>query len=345
MFWSKKAYRRTNTRSPSSTHSSTRAWYRAGGALVRAPRAPASVAYAWGDAIHRQPRPRRDGTDLLVRHWPADEAEAGGAWAGRPWASVLLVHGLGEHSGRYEHVGDQLTGAGLEVAAYDHRGMGGSGGRRGDVERWSQYHDDLEDAAGRAPGRARGPTRGAVRPFARRADRGGLPADRPAEARLSRCCPRPHSIRRCRVGRSGCAGRSPGSPRPPRSPTASTARPCRATRRSPPGRSTTRSASRSAPRGSGRSRSTSSARPGGRAGRGFGIPTLVLHGEDDGWSRRQRRRCSPTRRWSSVGPTRVCATSSTTSPKGRRSSTRSSPGCDSDGRRARGARRPIRRTD
>ena len=56
-----------------------------------------------------------DGTDLLVRHWPVDEAEAGGAWAGAPWASVLLVHGLGEHSGRYEHVGDQLTAAGLET--------------------------------------------------------------------------------------------------------------------------------------------------------------------------------------------------------------------------------------
>jgi alpha-beta hydrolase superfamily lysophospholipase len=86
----------------------------------------------------------QDGTDLLVRRWPADEAEAGGAWAGPPWGSVLLVHGLGEHSGRYEHVGDQLTAAGLDVAAYDHRGLGGSGGRRGDVERWSRYHDDLE---------------------------------------------------------------------------------------------------------------------------------------------------------------------------------------------------------
>jgi acylglycerol lipase len=84
-----------------------------------------------------------DGTDILVRRWPADEAEAGGAWAGSPWASILLVHGLAEHSGRYEHVGDQMTAAGLEVWAYDHRGMGGSGGRRGDVERWSQYHDDL----------------------------------------------------------------------------------------------------------------------------------------------------------------------------------------------------------
>jgi alpha-beta hydrolase superfamily lysophospholipase len=84
-----------------------------------------------------------DGTDLLIRQWPPDEAEAGGAWAGAPWASVLLVHGIGEHSGRYEHVGDQLTGAGLEVQTYDHRGMGGSGGRRGDVERWSLLHDDL----------------------------------------------------------------------------------------------------------------------------------------------------------------------------------------------------------
>jgi len=98
-----------------------------------------------------------DGTDLLVRHWPPDEVEAGGAWAGSPWASVLLVHGLGEHSGRYEHVGDQLTGAGLEVHAYDQRGMGGSGGRRGDIEHWNQFHDDLAerlavvrmDAAGR----------------------------------------------------------------------------------------------------------------------------------------------------------------------------------------------------
>jgi len=84
-----------------------------------------------------------DGTDLLTRHWPADEAEAGGAWAGPPWASVLLVHGLGEHSGRYELVGDQLAAAGMGVYAYDHRGNGASGGRRGHVDRWSQLHDDL----------------------------------------------------------------------------------------------------------------------------------------------------------------------------------------------------------
>ena len=86
-----------------------------------------------------------DGTDILVRHWRAAGAETGGAWAGRPWASVLLVHGLGEHSGRYERVGDQMAVAGLDVHAYDHRGNGGSGGRRGHVDRWSQHHDDLQE--------------------------------------------------------------------------------------------------------------------------------------------------------------------------------------------------------
>ena len=101
-----------------------------------------------------------DGTDILVRHWPAAGAEAGGAWAGRPWASVLLVHGLGEHSGRYEHVGDQMAAAGLDVHAYDHRGNGGSGGRRGHVDRWSQYHDDLAGTAARRPGRGGRPAGG-----------------------------------------------------------------------------------------------------------------------------------------------------------------------------------------
>lgn len=86
-----------------------------------------------------------DGTDLLVRHWSADDAEAGGGWAGAPWGSVLLVHGIAEHSGRYERVGEQLAKAGLDVSAYDQRGNGGSGGRRGHVDRWSQLHDDLAE--------------------------------------------------------------------------------------------------------------------------------------------------------------------------------------------------------
>ncbi len=86
-----------------------------------------------------------------MRLWPArDPAQS--------WASVLLVHGLGEHSGRYDHVGDQLAAGGLDVHAFDLRGNGGSGGRRGHVDRWTQLHVDLEarlsavrDAAGGRP--------------------------------------------------------------------------------------------------------------------------------------------------------------------------------------------------
>lgn len=62
-----------------------------------------------------------------------------------PWASVLLVHGLSDHSGRYEHVGDRLAAAGLDVHAFDLRGNGGSGGRRGDAQRWSKLRDDLAE--------------------------------------------------------------------------------------------------------------------------------------------------------------------------------------------------------
>lgn len=80
--------------------------------------------------------PARDGTPILVRHW---------ADPGAPWASILLVHGIAEHSGRYERVGEQLAAAGLDVSAYDQRGFGGSGGRRAWVERWSRNHDDLEE--------------------------------------------------------------------------------------------------------------------------------------------------------------------------------------------------------
>jgi len=86
-----------------------------------------------------------DGTELLVRHWLPDEAAAGGAWAGRPWAHLLLVHGLGDHSGRYEHVGEQFAAAGVDTWSFDLRGNGGSGGLRGHVDRWSQLHDDLAE--------------------------------------------------------------------------------------------------------------------------------------------------------------------------------------------------------
>jgi alpha-beta hydrolase superfamily lysophospholipase len=81
----------------------------------------------------------RDGTDILVRHWPISGPDVA------PWAKLLIVHGLGEHSGRYDHVGRFLAAAGIDAHALDLRGFGGSGGRRASVERWSQLHDDVQD--------------------------------------------------------------------------------------------------------------------------------------------------------------------------------------------------------
>ena len=76
-----------------------------------------------------------DGLALRTMRWRPTEPA---------WASLLLVHGLGEHVGRYDHVARQMAGAGMEVHGYDHRGFGASSGPRAYVARWSVLHDDLE---------------------------------------------------------------------------------------------------------------------------------------------------------------------------------------------------------
>jgi alpha-beta hydrolase superfamily lysophospholipase len=89
--------------------------------------------------------PAADGTPLYVREWRS---------VGKPWAQVLIVHGIGEHSGRYERTGRLLAEAGLNVQAFDLRGHGLSGGRRMYVRRWDDFLDDVElrVAALREPG-------------------------------------------------------------------------------------------------------------------------------------------------------------------------------------------------
>ena len=78
----------------------------------------------------------RDGLELRTYQWPA---------VGVPRAHLLLVHGIAEHAGRYGHVGTQLSNAGIATHAYDQRGFGRSGGHRAYLDRWSQFHDDVED--------------------------------------------------------------------------------------------------------------------------------------------------------------------------------------------------------
>ena len=57
---------------------------------------------------------------------------------------VALVHGLGEHSGRYAHLANALTKVGFAVTALDLRGHGKTEGKRGD---WPSYETQLDDIA------------------------------------------------------------------------------------------------------------------------------------------------------------------------------------------------------
>jgi alpha-beta hydrolase superfamily lysophospholipase len=100
-----------------------------------------------GSAALRLP----DGTATFVRTWPLPDGVA-------RRGSIVLVHGLGEHSGRYGHVADRLTALGLEARGYDLRGHGRSEGARGSIPHDDALLEDLRavfddaDRRGRAAG-------------------------------------------------------------------------------------------------------------------------------------------------------------------------------------------------
>jgi len=76
----------------------------------------------------------RDGATLLLRTWAPARTARG---------EILLVHGLGEHSGRYRHVGEYLAASGFAVRAPDLRGFGRSAGTRAYVDGFEVFLDDL----------------------------------------------------------------------------------------------------------------------------------------------------------------------------------------------------------
>jgi acylglycerol lipase len=72
---------------------------------------------------------------LYGLHWQAAE----------PWAVVALVHGLGEHIQRYEHVAAYLNQKGVSLVAMDLPGHGKSPGKRGHIPSYSALMDAWEE--------------------------------------------------------------------------------------------------------------------------------------------------------------------------------------------------------
>jgi alpha-beta hydrolase superfamily lysophospholipase len=79
-----------------------------------------------------------DGDRVVIQDWPLA--------SGIPQrGTVIIVHGLGEHAGRYEHVAEHLNAWGFAVRGYDQCGHGESGGARGSLPTDSRLLDDLAD--------------------------------------------------------------------------------------------------------------------------------------------------------------------------------------------------------
>lgn len=77
-----------------------------------------------------------DDLDIYSRGWVPE---------GKPKAAIMLVHGLGEHVGRYDHVAAALTEKGYALLGSDLRGHGKSGGPRGHTPSYEALLDDIAD--------------------------------------------------------------------------------------------------------------------------------------------------------------------------------------------------------
>jgi alpha-beta hydrolase superfamily lysophospholipase len=76
-----------------------------------------------------------DDLNMYARGWSPQD---------KPKAVILLIHGLGEHVGRYEHVGAALAAKGYALLGFDLRGHGKSGGPRGHTPSYETLLDDID---------------------------------------------------------------------------------------------------------------------------------------------------------------------------------------------------------
>jgi alpha-beta hydrolase superfamily lysophospholipase len=80
-----------------------------------------------------------DGTEIFTRSWTIDS----------PRYDILIVHGLGEHSGRWSGPAEYFNAHGADVYSYDLRGHGRSGGDRVDIEDFALFYNDISEMAAR----------------------------------------------------------------------------------------------------------------------------------------------------------------------------------------------------
>lgn len=79
-----------------------------------------------------------DGENLAIQQWLIDEEQT-------LRGVVIVVHGLGEHAGRYDTLAQRLNRWGFAVRGYDQYGHGESGGVRGALPNDERLLDDLAD--------------------------------------------------------------------------------------------------------------------------------------------------------------------------------------------------------
>lgn len=75
-----------------------------------------------------------DRLDMYAREWLPDTP---------PKAAIALVHGLGEHIGRYDHVAVALAENGYALLGFDLRGHGKSAGPRGHAPTYDSLMEDI----------------------------------------------------------------------------------------------------------------------------------------------------------------------------------------------------------
>jgi len=75
-----------------------------------------------------------DGLELCIHHWPA---------ACNSISVIVIIHGLGEHAGRYSLTARRFNDHGVSVVAPDLRGHGKSGGRKGHFPPYQLLMDDI----------------------------------------------------------------------------------------------------------------------------------------------------------------------------------------------------------